>query len=113
MSDFKNDDGDDNINDTNGSNGANCANDESDDDLEEISKSNKNKKINQTNKKNTETITQTTPMIAKIMNKYKINIDELETILKIEKLNQNNDVKKKKFTITLKKDIQKFLDDYI
>jgi len=104
MSDFKNDDGDDNIND---------ANYESDDDLEEISKSNKNKKINQTNKKNTETITQTTPMIAKIMNKYKINIDELETILKIEKLNQNNDVKKKKFTITLKKDIQKFLDDYI
>lgn len=49
------------------------------------------------------------PMIAKMMNKYKISVDSLETILKIEKLNQNNDVKKRKFTITLKKEIQKFI----
>ena len=80
-----------------------------DDDDDEGSETKQVKK-NISNKK---TSTQQIPRIAKMMNKYKIDIDELETILKIEKLNQQNDVKKKKFTITLKKEIQKFLEENI
>jgi hypothetical protein len=43
------------------------------------------------------------------MNKYCINIDGLENILKIEKINQINEKRKKKFTIKIKKDICNFL----
>jgi len=43
------------------------------------------------------------------MNNYNMNIDCLENILKIEKLNQINEKKKKKFTLKIKKDISKFL----
>ncbi len=43
------------------------------------------------------------------MNKYCINIDGLENILKIEKLNQNNEKRKKKFTLKIKKEISNFL----
>jgi SpoVK/Ycf46/Vps4 family AAA+-type ATPase len=43
------------------------------------------------------------------MNKYNINIDGLENILKIEKLNQINEKKKKKFTLKIKKEISNFL----
>ena len=78
--------------------------DDEDDEIEEnIDNFNKSLDINKV--KNLDNA----PMIAKMMNKYKISVDSLETILKIEKLNQNNDVKKRKFTITLKKEIQKFI----
>ena len=43
------------------------------------------------------------------MNKYSINIDGLENILKIEKLNQINEKRKKKFTLKIKKEISNFL----
>jgi hypothetical protein len=43
------------------------------------------------------------------MNKYKIGIDELENILKIEKLNRINEKRKKKFTLKIKKDISNYL----
>lgn len=43
------------------------------------------------------------------MNKYYINIEGLENILKIEKINQINEKKKKNFTLKLKKDISRFL----
>ena len=43
------------------------------------------------------------------MNKYHINIEGLENILKIEKINQINEKKKKNFTLKLKKDISRFL----
>jgi hypothetical protein len=43
------------------------------------------------------------------MNNYNMNINCLENILKIEKLNQINEKKKKKFTLKIKKDISKFL----
>ena len=43
------------------------------------------------------------------MNKYSINIDSLENILKIEKLNLINEKRKKKFTLKIKKEISNFL----
>jgi hypothetical protein len=43
------------------------------------------------------------------MNKYNIGIDELENILKIEKLNRINEKRKKKFTLKIKKEISNFL----
>jgi hypothetical protein len=43
------------------------------------------------------------------MNKYHINIDGLENILKIEKLNQISEKRKKKFTLKIKKEISNFL----
>ena len=43
------------------------------------------------------------------MNKYNIDIDGLENLLKIEKLNQINEKKKKKFTLKIKKEINCFL----
>ena len=43
------------------------------------------------------------------MNKYQINIDGLENILKIEKLNQISEKRKKKFTLKIKKEISNFL----
>jgi hypothetical protein len=48
------------------------------------------------------------------MNKYKMNIDGLENIFKIEKLNQINEKRKKKFTLKIKKEISNFLliNDY-
>ena len=47
--------------------------------------------------------------LIKFMNKYCINIDGLENILKVEKLNQINEKRKKKFTLKIKKEISKFL----
>ena len=47
--------------------------------------------------------------LIKFMNKYYMSIDDLENILKIEKLNQNNEKKKKKFTLKIKKNISKYL----
>lgn len=47
--------------------------------------------------------------LIKFMNKYCINIDGLENILKIEKLNQFNEKRKKKFTLKIKKEISNFL----
>jgi len=43
------------------------------------------------------------------MNKYYISIDGLENILKIEKLNQISEKRKKKFTIKIKKEIASYL----
>ena len=43
------------------------------------------------------------------MNSNCINIDDLENILKIEKLNQKNEKRKKKFTLKLKKEISNYL----
>ena len=43
------------------------------------------------------------------MNKYNIDIDGLENLLKIEKLNQINEKRKKKFTLKIKKEINIFL----
>jgi hypothetical protein len=47
------------------------------------------------------------------MNKYHINIDGLENILKIEKLNQISEKRKKKFTLKIKKEISNFLTTQI
>jgi len=47
--------------------------------------------------------------LVSFMNKYCISIDGLENILKIEKLNLNNEKRKKKFTLKLKKEISKYL----
>ena len=44
-----------------------------------------------------------------LMNQYNMNIEGLENLLKIEKLNQINEKRKKKFTIKIKKEISKFL----
>ena len=43
------------------------------------------------------------------MNNYSMNIDCLENMLKIEKLNKINEKRKKKFTLKIKKDLSKFL----
>ena len=43
------------------------------------------------------------------MNRYNINIDGLENLLKLEKINQINEKKKKKFTLKIKKEIVGFL----
>ena len=43
------------------------------------------------------------------MNKYNINIDGLENILKIEKINKIKEKRKKKFTLKIKKEISNFL----
>lgn len=47
--------------------------------------------------------------LIKLMNKYGMNIDSLENILKIEKLNKINEKRKKKFTLKIKKDISNYL----
>jgi hypothetical protein len=47
------------------------------------------------------------------MNKYSINIDDLENILKIEKLNQKNEKRKKKFTLKIKKEISNYLITHV
>jgi DNA polymerase III delta prime subunit len=47
--------------------------------------------------------------LVSFMNNYQINIDGLENILKIEKLNQINEKRKKKFTLKIKKEISNFL----
>jgi len=47
--------------------------------------------------------------LIKFMNRYSINIDGLENILKIEKLNKINEKSKKKFTLKIKKEISDFL----
>ena len=51
----------------------------------------------------------TNDILILFMNKYNINIDGLENLLKIEKLNQINEKKKKKFTLKIKKEISNFL----
>ena len=50
--------------------------------------------------------------LIKFMNKYSINIDGLENILKIEKLNLINEKRKKKFTLKIKKEISNFLTTF-
>ena len=78
--------------------------DESEDELEINEEIDNNESIILFNKplnNNSELIT--------FMNKYNINIDGLENLLKIEKLNQINEKKKKKFTLKIKKEINKFL----
>jgi Holliday junction resolvasome RuvABC ATP-dependent DNA helicase subunit len=47
--------------------------------------------------------------LIKFMNRYNMNINSLENILKIEKLNQINEKRKKKFTLKIKKEISNFL----
>ncbi len=47
--------------------------------------------------------------LIKFMNKYSMNVDSLENILKIEKLNQINEKRKKKFTLKIKKDMANYL----
>ena len=44
------------------------------------------------------------------MNKYNISVENLENILKIEKLNMSDDKKKKKMTLRIKKELSKFLN---
>jgi len=44
-----------------------------------------------------------------LLNKYNISVENLENILKIEKLNMNDDKKKKKMTLRVKKELSKFL----
>lgn len=71
--------------------------DEEDDDIEEVCTGNYIKpRFNNSN-------------LIKYMNNYNMNISGLENILKIEKLNQKNEKRKKKFTIKIKKDITHFL----
>ena len=69
-----------------------------DNDLDNLSlfTSNKNKKSNNSD-------------LIVFMNKYKISIDDLENILKIEKLNRINEKRKKKFTLKIKKEISSYL----
>jgi hypothetical protein len=73
-------------------------NNENDNDLDNLSlfSSNKNKKNNNSD-------------LIVFMNKYKISIDDLENILKIEKLNRINEKRKKKFTLKIKKEISSYL----
>jgi hypothetical protein len=47
--------------------------------------------------------------LIQFMNKYNIGIDDLENILKIEKLNRINEKRKKKFTLKIKKEISNYL----
>jgi len=51
--------------------------------------------------------------LIKFMNNYSINIDDLENILKIEKLNQKNEKRKKKFTLKIKKEISNYLITHV
>jgi hypothetical protein len=44
------------------------------------------------------------------LNHYKINVEMLENILKLEKLNSNQNKKKKKFTVKLKKRLNEYLN---
>jgi DNA polymerase III delta prime subunit len=48
--------------------------------------------------------------LVKFMNKYQMGIDNLENILKIEKINLINEKRKKKFTLKIKKEISVFLE---
>ena len=57
-------------------------------------------------------ILQNNSELIKFMNKYSINIDGLENILKIEKLNLINEKRKKKFTLKIKKEISNFLTTF-
>jgi len=76
-------------------------NDDNENEFLEENKNNENLNIKKPLHNNSELI--------KFMNKYSINIDGLENILKIEKLNQINEKRKKKFTLKIKKEISKFL----
>jgi hypothetical protein len=77
--------------------------DNEDDDDESLDE-NKNEEISNITKP-----LQNNSELIKFMNKYSINIDGLENILKIEKLNQINEKRKKKFTLKIKKEISNFL----
>lgn len=92
-------DNDDNCDDANGADNDNDANEENNKITVKIESEIENYKKPLYN--NSELIT--------FMNKYKMNIDSLENILKIEKLNQINEKKKKKFTLKIKKEISNFL----
>ena len=48
--------------------------------------------------------------LIKYMNYYKINYDNLENILKIEKINKDEDKRKKNITVLLKEKIIENLD---
>jgi len=45
------------------------------------------------------------------MNKYKINYENLENLLKIEKINKNEDKRKKNMNVLLKEKINEYLDE--
>jgi len=77
---------------------------EEDDEIEEEEYDNENnfKKIPVLKQNNSELI--------KYMNKYQMKIDDLENILKIEKINLINEKRKKKFTLKIKKEINLFLE---
>ena len=78
---------------------------ENDNDFLEENENNENLNIKKPLHNNSELI--------KFMNKYSINIDGLENILKIEKLNQINEKRKKKFTLKIKKEISNFLTTFV
>ena len=79
-----------------------CANNDDDDDDDEEDEEkdliNNYKKPSQNNSN-----------LITFMNKYNMNIDSLENILKIEKLNKFNEKRKKKFTLKIKKEITNYL----
>jgi len=54
-------------------------------------------------------IKQNNSELIKYMNKYQMKIDDLENILKIEKINLINEKRKKKFTLKIKKEMALFL----
>ena len=50
-------------------------------------------------------------LLVDMMNQYSIDIEDLENIMKIDKLNHSSEVKKKKFTTRMKKHIEYNLVD--
>ena len=92
---------------------------ENDSENDENDKNNENDENDENDKNNNENkdldiiipqkiITNNSKLVT-FMNKYQINIDGLENILKIEKLNQISEKRKKKFTLKIKKEISNFL----
>ena len=79
--------------------------DEDDEDDDEI----ENQKIDKSEHIGYKKPLQNNSQLITFMNKYHINIDGLENILKIEKLNQISEKRKKKFTLKIKKEISNFL----
>ena len=85
---------------------AECLLDDEDDEDEDYNTDINNNEIN--NDDFTKPLTNNSKLI-QLMNKYHISISGLENILKIEKLNQINEKRKKKFTLKIKKEISNFL----
>ena len=81
----------------------NCDNDDNDDndDIDEDFLDNENNIFKKPLENNSKLIN--------FMNTYKIGIESFENILKIEKLNQINEKRKKKFTLKIKKELTNFL----